>query len=100
MTWLRATLRTSRMDRYPAASRWSTTSGGAPLAGQFDLLDWNEFYFPDGRFEEARTVARWTSVLEGAVENGYPCTRVVAHLEWSRDDVNTVLEYEANFNRT
>jgi hypothetical protein len=68
--------------------------------GQFDLLDWNEFYFPDGRFDEARTVAKWTSVLEGAVESGYSCTRVVAHLEWSRDDVNTVLEYEANFNRT
>jgi hypothetical protein len=68
--------------------------------GQLDLLDWNEFYFPDGRFDEARTLAKWTSALEGAVESGYPCTRVVAHLEWSRDDVNTLLEYEANFNRT
>ncbi|MGZ5261784.1 MAG: MEDS domain-containing protein, partial [Burkholderiales bacterium] len=32
--------------------------------GQFELLDWNEFYFPDGRFNEERTVAQWIEALE------------------------------------
>jgi hypothetical protein len=68
--------------------------------GQFELLDWNEFYFPDGRFNEARTVAQWIEALEGAVQNGYPRTRVIAHLEWARDDADQLLQYESNFNRT
>jgi hypothetical protein len=69
-------------------------------AGQFEMFDWNELYFPDGRFDEARMLAKWDTVLEGAVQKGYPRTRVVAHLEWCREDVNVLLEYEANFNRT
>jgi hypothetical protein len=68
--------------------------------GQFELLDWNEFYFPDGRFNEERTVAQWIEVLEGAVQKGYPRTRVIAHLEWARDDADELLQYESKFNRT
>src|SRR5271155_5254938 len=30
--------------------------------GQLELQDWNQFYFPDGRFDETRTVAQWTEV--------------------------------------
>jgi hypothetical protein len=68
--------------------------------GQLELEDWNHFYFPDGRFDETRTVAQWTAVLDGAVQKGYPRTRVIAHLEWARDDADTLLQYESNFNRT
>ncbi|MGZ5231171.1 MAG: MEDS domain-containing protein [Burkholderiales bacterium] len=68
--------------------------------GQFELLDWNEFYFPDGRFNEERTVAQWIEALEGAVQKGYPRTRVIARLEWARDDADELLQYESNFNRT
>jgi hypothetical protein len=68
--------------------------------GHFEMRDWNEYYFPDGQFNEARLLNQWEAVLEGAVRKGYPRTRVIAHLEWFQDDVNTLLEYEANFNRT
>jgi hypothetical protein len=64
------------------------------------MRDWNGYYFPDGRFDEARLLGQWETVLEGAVQRGYPRTRVIAHLEWPHDDVNPLLEYEANFNRT
>ncbi len=78
-------------------------SGGVDVAsvekeGDFELLNWNEFYFPDGRFDEARMLAKWDTVLEGAVQKGYARTRVVAHLEWCQKDVNVLLQYEANFN--
>lgn len=66
--------------------------------GQFELLDWNQYYFPDGEFDEARMMAKWDTVLEGAVRMGYPRTRVIAHLEWFQRDVNVLLEYEAKFN--
>jgi hypothetical protein len=66
--------------------------------GQFELLDWNQHYFPDGEFDEARMMAKWDNVLEGAVRMGYPRTRVIAHLEWFQRDVNVLLQYEARFN--
>ena len=65
--------------------------------GHFELLDWNEHYLPDGRFDENRMLAKWDTVLEGAVEKGYPRTRVVAHLDWGADP-DVLLQYEANFN--
>ncbi len=68
--------------------------------GQLELQDWNEFYFPDGRFDETRTIAQWVALLDGAVQKGYPRTRVLAHLEWARDDADALLQYESNFNRT
>ena len=67
--------------------------------GQLEVQDWNQFYFPDGRFDETRTIAQWTAVLDGAVQDGYPRTRVIAHLEWARDDADELLRYETNFNR-
>jgi len=67
--------------------------------GQLELQDWDQFYFPDGRFNEARTVLQWSAVLDGAAQKGYPRTRVIAHLEWARDDADQLLQYEANFNR-
>jgi len=67
--------------------------------GQLEMRDWNQFYFPDGRFDETRTVAQWTAVLDGAVQKGYRRTRVIAHLEWARDDADQLLQYESNFNR-
>jgi hypothetical protein len=67
--------------------------------GHFEMRDWNEYYFPDGNFNEARLLAQWDTVLEGAVQRGYPRTRVIAHLEWPQDDAKASLEYEANFNR-
>jgi hypothetical protein len=68
--------------------------------GQFELHDWNDFYFPDGRFDETRTLAQWVATLEGAVQRGYERTRVIAHMAWERDDADELLRYESNFNRT
>ena len=67
--------------------------------GQFEMFDWNEMYFSDGCFDEARMLAKWDAVLRDAAQEGYPRTRVIAHLEWCRKDVNVLLEYEANFNK-
>ncbi|HKO45622.1 MAG TPA: MEDS domain-containing protein [Pyrinomonadaceae bacterium] len=65
--------------------------------GHFELLDWNEHYFPDGQFDENRMLAKWDTVLDGAIEKGYPRTRVVAHLDWGTNP-DVLLQYEANFN--
>jgi hypothetical protein len=69
--------------------------------GQLELHDWEHHYLPDGRFDQDRTLAGWTDVLARSERDGYPQTRVVAHMEWAledRDGVKDLLEYEARFN--
>jgi hypothetical protein len=68
---------------------------------QLELCDWNEAYFPDGRFDQDRMLSMWQSVLDDAEEMGFPRTRIVAHMEWAledRDGANDLLEYEARYN--
>jgi len=68
--------------------------------GQLKLCDWEEAYFPDGRFDQHRMLAMWQENLWGAKKGGFFRTRLVAHMEWSlenRQGVNDVLEYEAGF---
>jgi hypothetical protein len=69
--------------------------------GHFELCDWNRMYLPDGRFDQDRMLAAWDKVVDRAEAQGYPCTRIVAHMEWSleeREGVTDLLEYEARFN--
>jgi MEDS: MEthanogen/methylotroph, DcmR Sensory domain len=75
---------------------------GLAQGKQLELCDWDEVYFPDGRFDQDRMLAMWQSVLDGAKQQGFPATRLVAHMEWAledRDGVNDLLEYEARFNQ-
>jgi hypothetical protein len=70
-------------------------------SGQFTLCNWNEAYFPDGRFDFHRMLDMWQDVLDTAGLHGFPRTRLVAHMEWSLEDregVTDLIEYEASFN--
>jgi hypothetical protein len=92
----------STADQQAHLQRLQSAGIDAALAqerGQLELHDRNQFYFPDGHFDEKRTVAQWTAVLDGAIQDGYPRTRVIAHMEWERDDPDQLLQYESNFNR-
>ena len=46
-------------------------TASAEEKGQLELQDWNQFYFPDGRFDETRTVASglrcWTAQCKRAI---------------------------------
>jgi hypothetical protein len=70
-------------------------------SGQLELCDWNQAYFPDGRFDMDRMLRMWEDVLGAAHHTGHARTRLVAHMEWAlgdRDGVNDLIEYEARFN--
>ena len=74
---------------------------GTRATGQFKLCDWDKAYFPDGRFDMQRMVDMWRGELASTKGEGFPSTRLVAHMEWSlekRDGVSDILEYEARFN--
>jgi MEDS: MEthanogen/methylotroph, DcmR Sensory domain len=73
----------------------------AEQGGQLELCDWEAAYFPDGCFDQNRMLAMWQKALEGAEQQGFPLTRLVAHMEWALEDregVDDLLEYEARFN--
>jgi hypothetical protein len=73
----------------------------AESSGQLQFCDWEQAYFPDGRFDQNRMLAMWQDVLRAATDNGYGRTRLIAHMEWALEDregVNDLLEYEARFN--
>jgi hypothetical protein len=73
----------------------------AEESGQFELCDWEDAYFRDGHFDQNRMLAMWEEVLGTAGDEGFPLTRLVAHMEWALEDregVDDLLEYEARFN--
>ena len=73
----------------------------AEQGGQLELCDWNDAYFPDGRFDQGRMLAMWNGMFVKAQGQGFPLTRLIAHMEWSlegREGVNDLVEYESKFN--
>ena len=90
--------REGHLDRMRAAG---IDTADAERRGQLELCNWDEVYFPDGRFDQNRRLATWQDVLDGAERDGFALTRLVAHMEWSLEDregVSDLLEYEARFN--
>ena len=70
-------------------------------SGQLQLCDWEQAYFPDGRFDQDRMLGMWQEVLGAAGQRGYIRTRLIAHMEWALEDregVSDLIEYEARFN--
>jgi hypothetical protein len=86
--------------------RQRLTSAGIDVAtaeqsGQFDLRPWGDVYLRDGRFDKDRMLALLGEVLEGGREQGFPLTRMVAHVEWALEKqpgVDDLVEYEARVN--
>ena len=73
----------------------------AEKSGQFELCNWKQMYLQNGYFDQDRMLALWRDVLVAAGQQGFPRTRLVAHMEWALEDhegVSDLLEYEARFN--
>ena len=73
----------------------------AETRGQFKLATWDEAYLRDGHFDQDRMLALIEEVLQAGPKEGYPLTRLVAHMEWALEDrpgVNDLVEYETRLN--
>jgi MEDS: MEthanogen/methylotroph, DcmR Sensory domain len=69
--------------------------------GQFELRHWADAYLRDGHFDQDRMLALIEEVLESGRQQGFPLTRLVAHMEWALEDrpgVDDLVEYEARVN--
>ena len=70
-------------------------------SGQFELRNWADAYLRDGHFDQDKMLALIQEVLEGGRQQGFPLTRLVAHMEWALEDrpgVNDLVEYETRLN--
>jgi hypothetical protein len=70
-------------------------------SGQFELRNWADAYLRDGHFDQNRMLALIEEVLEGGTKQGFPLTRLVAHMEWALEDrpgVDDLVEYETRLN--
>src|SRR5919108_1160170 len=73
----------------------------AAQQGQFELRNWADAYLRDGHFDQDRMLALIQEVLEGGRRQGFPLTRLVAHMEWALEDrpgVDDLVEYETRLN--
>lgn len=73
----------------------------AATRGQFELRAWEEAYLRDGHFDQNAMLALIQEVLDGGTAQGFPLTRLVAHMEWALEDrpgVDDLVEYETRLN--
>jgi hypothetical protein len=70
---------------------------------QLEIRVWREAYLrtSDGSFDQYDMLELIQEVLRGGKSDGFPLTRLVAHMEWSREDapgVEDIIEYESRLN--
>jgi len=73
----------------------------AETSGQFQLRNWEDAYLRDGHFDQDKMLALIEEVLDSGQREGFPLTRLVAHMEWALEDrpgVNDLVEYETRLN--
>ena len=76
-------------------------AGSAKSRGQLVVKRWQDAYLRDGHFDQDRMLALIEEVLSAGPQEGYPLTRLVAHMEWALEDfpgVNDLVEYETRLN--
>ena len=91
-------LRTEHLRRLESAG---IDVAAAEMNGQFELRNWADAYLRDGHFDQDRMLALIQEVLERGRQQGFPLTRLVAHMEWALEDrpgVDDLVEYEARLN--
>jgi hypothetical protein len=73
----------------------------ATSRGQLVVKRWEDAYLRDGHFDQDRMLALIEEVLMSGPAEGYPLTRLVAHMDWALEDfpgVNDLVEYETRLN--
>ncbi|MGQ0563315.1 MAG: MEDS domain-containing protein [Gemmatimonadota bacterium] len=73
----------------------------AEQRGQFEIRTWDEAYLREGHFDQDAMLALIEEVLADGKTQGFPLTRLVAHMEWSLQDrpgVDDLVAYETRLN--
>jgi hypothetical protein len=74
---------------------------GRQRGGQLEVATWKSTHLRPGRFDQDAMLALIEGVLIRGKGEGYPLTRLIAHMEWALEDVpgvHDIVEYETRFN--
>ncbi|MDB4915437.1 MAG: sensory transduction histidine kinase [Gemmatimonadetes bacterium] len=82
------------------------SGAGVPVAehkasAQLEIRPWNDAYLREGHFDQDAMLSLIENVLKEGKAEGFPRTRLLAHMEWSCEDrpgVNDLVEYETRLN--
>lgn len=91
-------LRADHLERLAAAG---VDTGTATSSGQLEVRNWEDAYLRGGHFDQNRMLALIEDVLQSGPAQGFPLTRLVAHMEWALEDrpgVDDLVEYETRLN--
>src|SRR5438270_1770653 len=70
-------------------------------SGQLAMRSWDEAYLRGGTFDQDAMLALIEGSLQSGADEGYPLTRLVAHMEWACSNspgVGDLVEYETRLN--
>jgi len=73
----------------------------AEASGQLEVRCWEQAYLREKRFDQTAMLALIEEVLQSGRQQGYPLTRLVAHMEWALEEmpgVTDLMEYESRLN--
>ena len=90
-----------RADHFRRLQQGGIDGRAAERRGQLEVRGWDEAYLRGGRFDQQAMLALIEAVLTGGKTQGFPLTRLVAHMEWALEDrpgVNDLVEYETRLN--
>ncbi len=76
-------------------------TNAAAQRGQLVVKRWQDAYLRDGHFNQDRMLSLIEEVLSVGPKEGFPLTRLVAHMDWALEDfpgVNDLVEYETRLN--
>ena len=76
-------------------------AAAAEQSGRLELRNWQDAYLRDGHFDQNKMLTLLQGVLDEAKRQGFPLTRLIAHMEWALEDrpgVNDLVEYETRLN--
>jgi hypothetical protein len=88
-------------DHFRRLKEAGIDTAAATERGQLVVRRWQDAYLRDGHFDQDRMLALIQEVLEAGPVEGFPLTRLVAHMEWALEDfpgVNDLVEYETRLN--
>jgi hypothetical protein len=90
-----------RADHLGRLERIGIAVGATQERGQLEVRNWEDAYLRGGHFDQTAMLALIEEVLQAGPAQGYPLTRLVAHMEWALEDrpgVNDLVEYETRLN--
>lgn len=68
-------------------------------SGQIEIIDYHEWYLPDGTFNDDRVLSAWVDKLNEALLKGYSGLRLTGNTFWlERNHWQAFTEYEAKVN--